>query len=425
MARWITAALVLVFVAGLQPGASAGTDSYRRLPMEEYVDRMKGGWLGQMAGVGWGAPTEFGWKGETIPAKEVPEWKPEMINQFRQDDLYVEMTFLRTLQQHGPRPSIRQAGIDFANTGYRLWHANKAGRNNLRSGIAPPDSGHPAFNQHADDIDYQIEADYAGLIAPGMPNRAIELGGIFGRLMNDGDGLYGGQFMGGMYARAFFTDDISEIIRAGLACIPEGSQYHECITDVLRWHRRNPHDWKKTWRRLNEKYQENPQYRRFSCTGPNSAFNIDAKINGAYVVMGLLYGRGDPERTIRISMRCGQDSDCNPSSAAGILFTTLGASDLPERFTSALEPDTTFSHTPYDWRGLVEVCTQQVRRSVRLAGGRIEKDADGSEVLVIPVQKAKPGELRQCWRLVDKRDEPRRYTEEQMRHIKRSPSGGK
>ena len=80
--------------------------------------------------------------------------------------------FLRTLELYGMDVSIRQAGIDFANSGYPLWHANKAGRDNLRKGIAPPDSGHPKFNDHADDIDYQIEADYAGLIAPGRPRQA-------------------------------------------------------------------------------------------------------------------------------------------------------------------------------------------------------------------------------------------------------------
>ncbi len=156
----------------------------------------------------------------------MPQWEPGRINQFEQDDLYVEMTFVRTLEVHGFGVSIRQAGIDFANSGYPLWHANLAGRNNLRAGIAPPDSGHPKFNSHADDIDYQIEADFAGLIAPGMPNVAIQLGEVFGRLMNYGDGLYGGQFVGGMYAEAFFEDDIVKIVEAGLRCIPEDSLYH-------------------------------------------------------------------------------------------------------------------------------------------------------------------------------------------------------
>ena len=113
-----------------------------------------------------------------------------MVNVWGQDDLYVERTFLRSLEMYGLNVSMRQAGIDFANSKYQLWHANNAGRNNLRNGIAPPDCGHPEFNKHADDIDYQIEADYSGLIAPGLPNTVIALGEKFGRLMNYGDGLY-------------------------------------------------------------------------------------------------------------------------------------------------------------------------------------------------------------------------------------------
>ena len=30
----------------------------------------------------------------------------------------------------------------------------------------PPDSGHPRYNPHSDDIDFQIEADLFGLVAP-------------------------------------------------------------------------------------------------------------------------------------------------------------------------------------------------------------------------------------------------------------------
>ena len=35
--------------------------------------------------------------------------------------------------------------------------------------------------------------------------------------------------------------------------------------------------------------------------------------------MGLLYGNGDIERTLEVSTRCGQDADCNPSSAMAVL----------------------------------------------------------------------------------------------------------
>ncbi|MCS7310198.1 MAG: hypothetical protein NZ741_08265, partial [Armatimonadetes bacterium] len=66
---------------------------WRCLLAEEYIDRMKAGWIGQMVGVGWGAPTEFRYQGVTIPEGDVPAWQPHMVNQFWQDDLYVEMTF--------------------------------------------------------------------------------------------------------------------------------------------------------------------------------------------------------------------------------------------------------------------------------------------------------------------------------------------
>ena len=374
-----------------------GSQKFRQLGAKEYVDKMKAGWIGQMAGVGWGWPTEFKWNGKIIPLDKMPKWKPDTINQFDQDDIYVEMTFLRTLEQYGLDVPIRQAGIDFANSQYKLWYANKAGRENLRRGIAPPDSGHPRFSKHSDDIDYQIEADYSGLIAPGLPNTVIQLGEKFGRLMNYGDGLYGGQFVGGMYAEAFFEDNIEKIIRAGLKCIPSGSQYYECISDTLEWHKQNPDDWEKTWNLIDEKYHKNADYRRFSCNGAASDLNIDAKINGAYIVMGLLYGKGDPDDTIIISTRCGQDSDCNPSSAGGILFTTIGFARLPDKFKSALNLKSKFSHTSYNFPTLIKVCEKLVRQAVARAGGSIKKGAGGKDVFVIPVQTPRSSRFEQCW----------------------------
>jgi len=77
------------------------SERYRQIKVKDYLDKMKAGWVGQMVGVGWGGPTEFKWKGEIIPADQIPQWKPEMVNQHYQDDIYVEMTFLRTLEQYG------------------------------------------------------------------------------------------------------------------------------------------------------------------------------------------------------------------------------------------------------------------------------------------------------------------------------------
>jgi len=371
--------------------------SERRISVHEYRNKMMAGWIGQMAGVGWGEPTEFRWQSEIIPADKVPEWQPEMVNTHNQDDLYVEMTFLRSLEIHGIDISINQAGLDFANSEYNIAVANKSGRDNLRNGIAPPNSGHPAYNENADAIDYQIEADFSGLIAPGLPNTVIALGEKFGSLMNYGDGKYGGQFVGAMYAEAFFEDDPGKIVEAGLKAIPEGSQYAEAVRDVLKWHGENPDDWEATWELINDKYHENPDYRQFTTPGVGKVFNVDAKLNGAFIVMGLLYGEGDLDKTIIISMRCGQDSDCNPSNAAGVLFTTIGFDKLPEKFISGLDKDTKFSFTEYTFSDLINVCENLAREGVTRSGGRIDTNENNEEFFVIPVADPIPASLEQSW----------------------------
>ena len=377
----------------------------RRLPVKEYRDKMQAAWLGQMIGVGWGMPTEFKYQGVIIPADKMPPWSPEMVNQHANDDCYVEMTFLKTLADYGLDVGIRQAGLDFAQSKYELWHANKAGRDNLRKGIAPPDSGHPKFNSHADDIDYQIESDFAGIISPGMPNQAISLGERFGHLMNYGDGVYAGQFVAAMYTEAYFESNLERLIQKALACIPAESQYAEMVRDVLQWHQENPGDWQKTWLLVENKYRKDRKYTHGFCSkvegekveGEGEHFSIDAKLNGAYIVMGLLYGNGDLQQTVVIACRCGQDSDCNPSNAAGILCTTMGAAKIPAKYTEKLNLSTKFSHTNYALPDVYAVAEKLTRQAVVHAGGKIVQNAAGEEVFEIPVQTPKPSALEKTY----------------------------
>ncbi|OHB51456.1 MAG: hypothetical protein A2Y12_08550 [Planctomycetes bacterium GWF2_42_9] len=389
-------------------------NDFKQISKSDYIDKVKGGWLGQIAGVTWGYPTEFAYMGKMASEVFLPKWKPAMINEgFCQDDMYVEMTFLRTLETYGFDVSLRQIGIDFANSEYGLCHANDKGRWNLRKGIAPPDCSHPKFNEHADDIDYQIEADFSGLIAPGMPDYAIEAGEKFGRLVCYGDGVYGGQFVGAMYSLAFFETDMQKVVKNALAYIPAQSQYYECISDVIKGFEQNPNDWRKTWNSINAKYHKDIEYRQFSCTIANN-FNIDAKINGAYIVMGLLYGRGDFENTIKISMMCGQDSDCNPSNAAGILGTAIGYKNMPEKFKQ-IKNDEKFYYTEYNFPQLIDVSAKLAQQLVVRNGGRSE-DKDGNTIWYV-LQKPVPSVL------LEQSNNPRSpvgsiFTKEEMAKIK-------
>lgn len=366
-----------------------------RLSVDRYLDKCKGAWVGQMIGVCYGAPTEFKSNGKPI-AEPIRDWTPgEIKGAIGQDDCYVEMTFLKALEDHGIDISFEQAGKAFGESKYDLWHANRAGRDNVRKGIMPPLSGYPTFNRHADDIDFQIEADLFGILCPGLPDESNRLCDVFGHIMNYGDGVYGGMFMAGMYVAAYFEDeDVNKVIAAGLACIPEASTYRQCIADVVRWHQENPNDWLATWKKIEEKWQDD-----LDC-GPGNPFNIDAKLNGAYVVVGLLYGNGDLAKTIEIAARCGQDSDCNPSNAAGILGCMKGFAVLGDHWTDGLDEvvdgvkiaDTKFAYTDYSFNTLIPACRRITEAVVRRAGGQVS-DTE----YTIPRQMPRPPETFEQW----------------------------
>ena len=100
------------------------------------------------------------------------------------DDLYMDLTFVDIIEKYGIDAPVDSFANAFAQAGYSLWHANQAARYNILNGITPPLSGNWLNSPHADDIDYQIEADYAGLMSPGMPNTASKISDKVGHIMN-------------------------------------------------------------------------------------------------------------------------------------------------------------------------------------------------------------------------------------------------
>jgi hypothetical protein len=359
----------------------------RHLSRDQLLDKIKGGWAGQMIGVSFGAPTEFKVQGKIYD--EELKWSPERVsNAIEQDDLYVEMTFAKVMDVAGLQASSEQFGEAFQVSKYGLWHANAGARRALNQGIKAPWSGHPKYNFHANDIDFQIESDFIGLMCPGLPREANKYCDRVGRVMNYGDGLYGGMFIGGMYAAAFFESDPRKVAEAGLACIPPKSQYALLIRDLLTWSAQHPYDWRKVWQLIEDKWDKDDP-----CPdGALTPFNIDAKLNGAYLACGLLFGGKDFYKTMEIATRCGQDSDCNPSSAAGVLGVILGYHGIPDLFKSGISAlaDTKFEFTDYSFNSIVLSTETRALKIIQMAGGKVSD----SEV-VIPVQKPKAPKLEQ------------------------------
>jgi ADP-ribosylglycohydrolase len=349
------------------------------LPVSVLQDKIRGGWAGQTIGVSYGGPFEFKFLGTMINDYQTLPWPDGYIRRCFDkepglyDDIYMDLSFVNVINKYGVDAPVDSFANAFANAPYPLWHANQAGRYNLLNGIRPPQSGYWLNNPHADDIDFQIEADFAGLMFPGMSNSAATLCDKVGHIMNYGDGYYGGVYVASMYCHAFVSSDINFIVTEALKSIPVKSRYHECINDVINWHKKYPRDWKATWFEVQRKWTED-----IACTdGVFVPFDISSKVNSAYVVMGLLYGGGDFAKTMDIAIRCGQDADCNPSSAAGILGTVLGYDKIPDFWKRNLKEveDRDFVYTGISLNKMYALGYKHALEMIRKNGGVVKDNA--------------------------------------------------
>ena len=325
---------------------------------EELRDKVLGGWIGQMAGVAFFAKTEFGAAGNIMLLSRVDtlyeEWNKGIVSindAFDQDDLYVEIPFMDAMAENGAMCDVSYMAEKFKKSTFALWHANKAGRDNLLAGLEWPESGHFLYNKHADDIDWQIECDFLGMMYPGFVNASAKRSYDIGHIMNYGDGVYGGVFVTAMHAAAFTADSVEEIINAGLSVIPDNTTFKDAMTLVMDSYKAGD-TWDECWGKLEAKYGTGDKCAEMG----TKKYNIDAKLNAAYILVGLLWGEGDFEQTMILSGRCGQDSDCNPSSAASILGNFYGASKIPDVWKKGLNYDTKkFSTTEYTLNDVIDL----------------------------------------------------------------------
>ena len=394
--------VVALFGSVAVVGCSTSQSQQDSLPKEVtfsksvLLDKIKGAWAGQTIGCTYGGPTEFKFRGTMIQDYNPIRWEDGCIKNYclngpgLYDDIYMDLTFVEVFERLGLDAPVDSFAMAFANAGYVLWHANQAARYNILQGIMPPASGHWLNNPHANDLDYQIEADYSGIMSPGMPNAASAISDKIGHIMNYGDGWYGGVYVGAMYSLAFVSDDIDFIVTEALKTIPEESLYYKVMKDVIGWHRQYPDDWKRTWFECERKYSED-----IGCPdGVFVPYNIDATINSAYILIGLLYGQGDFFKTMDIATRCGQDSDCNPASAAGILGAILGYSHIPEYWMKNLREaeDIDFAFTSSSLNKAYQMSYNHALQMIERNGGCV----DDSTVTIV-CQKPEPVRLEKAF----------------------------
>ena len=176
-------------------------------------------------------------------------------------------------------------------------------RYNILRGMTPPASGDWRNNPDADDIDFQIESDFIGLMSPGMPAAAADMADRVGHIMNSGDGWYGGVYIATMYSLAFTSTDVNYVVTEGLKAIPVGTRFYQTISGVIDLHKQYPDDWKRAWFEIQKKWAED-----VGCAdGVFAAFDIDARLERRLRRAGtaLRPGRHDEDHRDRDPRRPG------------------------------------------------------------------------------------------------------------------------
>jgi len=348
----------------------------------EYLDRLRGMWLGQILGNYAGRATEGQFRIPGGNPAETIDWGSFLNTDpwIGDDDTCFEYMHAGLLGGN-PRPSNADI-LSAWETHVPLpsfYIANRQARWLMADGFAPPETGSSRRNMHWYAIDSQITTESLGAIAPGMRQRAAGLAGQFGSVTNDGYAVHAAQFYAAMYAAAAVESDVAAVVAKGLEVVPPGSRTRRVVQDVLDWYAQDQADgagdWRATHARLYDDYVgagSGGRYRNW----------IESTVNVGLTTLALLYGGGDFKETVRIGVLGGFDSDCNPATAGGLIGLMRGYAGLPGDLTASasdayhvatlqnIVTDTTISQVAADFQAAAEA-------QILAAGGTIDGAGSG------------------------------------------------
>ena len=299
-----------------------------RIPAD-YIERCYSGWLAKLVGIQYGAPIE-GWTYEKI--REVYGELDGYIVNYKMfaadDDSNGPMIFIRALndatcsREITPQ-QIAETWLNYAPYEHGFYWWGGYGKStehtaylNLRSGIPAPRSGSIEQNGAAiaEQIGGQIFIDTWGLVFPNQPELAAEYAGKAASVSHGGNAIYGGQYVAVAISLAFAAKSIREVLEGALEYIPADCEYARVVRDVIRFHDAQP---VKNWREAFEYVKANWGYDRY----PGNCHIIP---NAAVMILSMIYGDGNFDRTLNICNMCGWDTDCNVGNVATIMGVLCG-----------------------------------------------------------------------------------------------------
>ena len=307
---------------------------------DDYLERVYAGVLGKIIGVYLGRPFENWLTYDRITQTLGEVWyyvngrKDAPLHNRRlvvtDDDISGTFTFLRALPDYGNSSSLTPAQIGQTWLNYLvegraiLWWGGLGNSTEhtaylrLKSGVPAPGSGSMALNGPvvAEQIGAQIFIDGWALVAPGDPALAAGLAGRAASVSHDGEAVHAAQVIAAMEAQAFVERDVNKLLDCGLSFIPQDSVIARLIQDLRGWQQTDG-DWRKTRERIAANYG----YDRYG----GSCHVVP---NHALIILALLYGDSDFQKSLMIVNTCGWDTDCNSGNVGCLLGIKEGLAGI-------------------------------------------------------------------------------------------------
>lgn len=300
----------------------------------DYAERVYAGVLGKLIGVYLGRPFEQ-WTYDRIMEQlgEINYYVHEQLGVplvVTDDDISGTFTFLRALEDYGNSANVTAEQIGKGWLNYLiendtiLWWGGMGNSTEhtaymrLKEGIPAPQSGSMELNGKvvAEQIGSQIFIDGWAMVAPNNPDLAVELAKRAASVSHDGEAIYGAQVLAAMESLAFVEADTNKLLDAAVKYIPESSIIYQMIADIRKWHKQET-DWRKT----REKIVANYGYEKYGG-------NCHIVPNHALMILALLYGDDNFQKTQMILNTSGWDTDCNAGNIGCLMGIKNGLSGL-------------------------------------------------------------------------------------------------
>jgi len=291
-------------------------DKSVELSAETLSDKIRGGLLGQLLGNLNGLKHEMQYINEPGNVEEYTPALPEGAR--TDDDTDLEWVYIVAMQHDNTimLPPHLIVKLWTGRINKRIWCSNQYARQLMDIGFEPPLTGSIVFNPWANfNISGQFICESFGLLAPGMPQTAARIGLNYTRVTIDAEPAQTTQLFTSMIATAFVTDEMNNILEAGLRAIDENCAIRQIVIDVRQWHRLYPKDWRTTRRLVKEKYS-----RHNGAMRDRNGYEL----NTASTIAALLYGEGDFVKTFMTAFNFGWDADNNAATAGTIIGVIKG-----------------------------------------------------------------------------------------------------